>query len=161
MSNQDRIGGIGKTVKVTPASSTAAYSINDLVGGKLRFRQVGRKAANGLATGRIQDVKIIDDAKQSVGLELWLFSADMDTTFTDNVAWNPTDADLENLIGVVELTSYNTGASNSVTMKSNVGLLYDLGTGLDVYGAVKTLGTPVYSSTSANDLTVMVGFDID
>lgn len=141
---------------LTPTITAGAYSTGDAVGGMLTFPDMFEA---GFHTGILQSVVIVDDAKQSVKLELHLF----DQTFTataDNAAFDPSDADLENYLGFVtiEATDYADFTDNSAALVSNVGLLIKSGapsTSVALFGQLVVRGTPTYAAT--DDLTIKVG----
>jgi len=106
--------------------------------------------------GDITKLVIIDDAKQGAILDLWLF----DQTFTaepDNDPFGPSDADLENCIGVLHVAAadYEDGVDNSVAT-----VLIDMAftlvaTGTSLFGQlVNPTDTPTYTAT--DDLTVKI-----
>jgi hypothetical protein len=96
---------------------------------------------------------IIDDAQQDVELELWLFDQAF-TPIADNAAWDPSEADLENLIAVISTSdgnwfdTANYGAADVECSKR-----YDpVGTAL--YGQLVTRGAPTFAAT--DDVTVKI-----
>lgn len=145
-----QVGSEGTTIAQTPTIDDDAYTAGDNVGGLLTFASAARNAASG---GVIKNVFIIDDAGQDAELELWLFNQ----TFTqgdDDAAWAPSEADLENCIGVIS-TSGSTwraaGTPSVITIE--VAQRYDL-TGTSLFGRLVTRGTPNYDAT--DDLTIKV-----
>jgi hypothetical protein len=133
----------------TPTVTAGAYSANDVVGGLLTF------ASAALASGRGGEIVIVDDAGQNVGYNLHLF----DRTFTamsDNGAWNPSDIDMQNYEGFVDIaaTDRAAGSNNSGAAKST-GLRCPLPyicSGTSLFGQLETSGTPTYAAT--DDLTI-------
>lgn len=145
-------GGI--VIAQTPTISAGAYSALDAVGGKLTFANAA-PVANG--KGVINSVTIIDDDKESAALELWLFSQDFTNT-ADNAAFDPSDADLENCIGVIEISTahYKTANDNGVATVPYVGIEFQCTNGgTSIYGQLKCTATPSYTATT--DLTVKLG----
>lgn len=146
----------GAVIGQTPTVSTGAYSAKDAVGGLLTFASAAR-IANG--QGIVNTLTIIDDDSEAAGLELWLY----DRTFTataDNAAFDPTDADNENLVGVVPISTadYYAAADNSVASVRGVGLEYACGSaGTTLYGQLKATGTPTYTATT--DISVKLAVE--
>jgi len=131
----------------TPTVTAGAYTAGDAVGGLLTFANAALAAGRG---GYIVKVVITDDAGQSVPYELHLF----DQTFTamaDNGTWTPSDADMLNWEGYVDIaaTDQAAGTANSGAAKST-GLrcpfpYYCVGTSL--FGQLVTRGAPTYAAT--------------
>jgi hypothetical protein len=146
-----QIGGEGITISQTPTITAGAYSAGDAVGGLLTFTGAGRVSAYG---GVLTNVLLIDDAGQDAQLELWLFNQTF-TAISDNAAWAPSEADLENLICVISsLDGIWTAAGTPSVSFIEKTIRYDL-TGTNMFGQLVTRGTPTYVAT--DDLTVKVG----
>ena len=133
----------------TPTITAGIYSANDAVGGLITFTNA---VSPDLRTGTIQAFILIDDGLQSDATELHLF----DRAFTptaDNAAFAPSDADLLNHLGYVELATgdYTDFATNSVGFVKNQKLPFVLN-GTSLFGQLVTRGTPTYTAT--DDLTV-------
>lgn len=151
---ENHIGEVGGSTAIksqTPTVTAGAYHAKDAVGGLLTFANAARVAAG---SGVIHAVTIIDNAAQSAELVLVLF----DRTFTasaDNAAFDPSDADLANCIGVIKITStdYQALADNAVACVKGIGLPYELpAAGTSLFGQLMCTGTPTY--VAATDLTV-------
>jgi hypothetical protein len=146
------VGSHGTTISQTPTVTAGAYSAGDAVGGLLTFANAARTSGDG---GVIKDVLIIDDAGQDAELELWLFKVTF-TAMSDNAAWAPSEADLENCIGVVSTQTSDRGwmaAGTPSVCDIEVGSRYDL-TGTSLFGQLVTRGTPTFAAT--DDVTVKV-----
>lgn len=138
------------TITQTPTITAGAYSIGDAVGGLLTFADAA------LGNGREAEIKtlvIVDRGQQEVALDLVLF----DRTFTatvDNAAFDPTDADLANTIGMIPVLPehYTRFVDNSLAMIRPVGLYFTTGANANIYGQLVVRGIPTYASTG--DLTV-------
>jgi hypothetical protein len=143
----------GATIVQQPTVTAGAYSAGDAVGGLLTFANAARVSGGG---GVIKSVVIIDDAGQDAELELWLF----DRTFTamaDNAAWAPSEADLENLVGVISTADSARGwmaAGTPSVITIDVATRFDLN-GTSLFGQLVTRGTPTFAAT--DDVTVKVG----
>jgi len=140
----------------TPVITAGAYSAGDAIGGKMEFRNVCTPYDN---SGTIVQAHIKDKAQQNALLYLVLFDQDFTET-TDNDAFTVSDADLENVIAVLQFSvaNYISFATNSVGLLDIVNyelnrpfVLRQGGTSLFGQLFVKT-STPTYVSTS--DLTV-------
>lgn len=143
----------GDTISQTPTITAGAYAANDAVGGLLTFANAARETGGG---GVIKTVVIIDDAGQDEELELWLFNQTF-TAMVDNAAWAPSEADLENFVGVISTEDSSQGwldAGTPSTITIDVATRYDL-TGTSLFGQLVTRGTPTFAAT--DDVTVKVG----
>lgn len=114
---------VGSSVRIsatlTRPDDTTQYSANDQVSNStsapvaITFAGVAR--ANG-GSGVIVDAVCIDSANQSTkpNLRLYLFDgAAAPTANNDNAAWAPSDANMNNLIGFIEFTSWEIGTVTS------------------------------------------------
>lgn len=96
---------------VTRPSNANAYAAGDVIGTAasdvIAFPNLAR--SNGGA-GMIINAVVVDSASQATkpSLELWLFTV-APAAVADNAAFAPTDAELENLVGVIDLTSVRVG----------------------------------------------------
>ena len=143
----------GTTVSQTPTVTAGAYVAGDAVGGLLTFASAARETGGG---GVLKTVVIIDDAGQDEELELWLFNQTF-TAMVDNAAWAPSEADLENLVGVISTEDSAQGwlaAGTPSAITIDVATRYDL-TGTSLFGQLVTRGTPTFAAT--DDVTVKVG----
>jgi len=152
------MGSITKTEvrALTPTITAGAYTAGDAVGGLLTFPAMFMA---GQHSGILQTVAIIDDAQQSVELELHLFNQSFTPT-ADNGAFDPTDDDLENYLGYVTIAAsdYASFTDNSAASVNNIGLVVeaaDPSTSKALFGQLVTRGTPTYAAT--DDLTVRIG----
>jgi len=143
-------------IHVTPTITAGAYSALDAVGGKLEFENACTAFSS---SGHISQAHISDKGKQNALLYLVLFDQDFTAT-ADNAAFAVSDADLLNVIAVIEFSVANYASFNANSWVSTgflgleVGVpfqLVDGGTSLFGQLFVKT-STPTYTSTS--DLTV-------
>ena len=150
--------GFTRTVKTTPTIGTSAYASGDLIGPKLTFENACRQKSEGgdEGTGLIQSVVLTDLAKQDVSIDVIFFDTDpSNTTFTDNAPFDVADADLPNIIGVAQITTYADFNDNSVGWAANLELPFDLKSRSNsLYAAMVSRGSPTYA---ASDLTLRVG----
>lgn len=95
------------SASVTRPADTTQYAAGDVVTSSpaavLTFSGAGR--VNG-GSGIVIDALLIDSANQTTkpNLELWLFSQ-APAIDDDNAAFTPTDAELANLVGIVQFTT--------------------------------------------------------
>ena len=145
-----------KTARATPVITAGAYSALDAVGGKMEFEDVCTPYNN---TAAIVQAHIKDNAKQNALLYLVLFDRDFTDT-ADNAAFTISDADLLNVVMVLEfaVADYVDFATNSIALvdPAHYQLLHPFeliegGTSLFGQLFVKT-STPTYVAT--NDLRV-------
>ena len=91
--------GLLSTITITPVIEAAAYSVGDLVGGKMELLDVVKQRGGG---GVIQNLVITDKSPQGRTVDVVLFDADpVNTTFTERAALDVDDADVTKVIGVI------------------------------------------------------------
>ena len=130
-------------------STTPAYTAKDAVGGKLTFTNAAR-ASGGSIT--IPTAIIIDNSQQQPALDLVLFDRDF-TASSDNAVFDPTDADLANIVGVIPMTRWFDFNDNSVCVRTGLNLAAKLNT-TDLFGQLVTRSTPTFVATS--DISVIL-----
>ena len=145
-------------LSVTPTISAAAiYASGDAVGGIMTFSNAARATGG---SGVIRGVTVIDKDSELAALELVLFDQTIAGTVTDNSAFDPTDADLANVIGwvkIVATTGYLAFADNSAAfVQAEIPYVCN---GTSLFGALVTRGTPTYTATT--DLTVILTVELD
>lgn len=149
----EQVATAGTTIAQTPTVTAGAYAAGDAVGGLLTFADAARVAGRG---GVITSLVIVDDAGQDVELELWLFNQAF-TAIDDNDAWEPSEADLENLVAVLSTEESSQGwlaAGTPSIVDVEVARRYDCAA-TALYGQLVTRGTPTFAAT--DDLTVKLG----
>ena len=158
----ERMGLHVQYIQEAPTVTAGAYSAGDAVGGLLVFRNVSfegggrsrRTSPKGSAT-ILDSVVIVDRASQDVQLDLVLFSEEFTPT-ADNGAFDPSDADLLNCIGVVKVSDYSAFNDNSIATKSAIGLPIHLTNASgNLFGQLVTRGTPTY--VAITDIAVRIG----
>lgn len=149
---------VSKVIEVTPTIDTSAYTTGDLIGTKLTLAGSGNES---LGSGFIESVEITDLDKETVDIDVVIFDADPSgTTFTDNAAFDPADADLVNIVCVIPVTSHFDFNDNGVSIVKNVGCPYKLAVGsTSLYAALVSRASVTY--TSAADLKLRVGIKQD
>lgn len=145
------VGGKVAKLSATPTVTAGAYSANDAVGGKITFANAARVSGGSIV---IETAVVGDKAVASPSLELWLFDADF-TAASDNAAFDPDDADLANLIGIIDFSTWKAGADNEASVRSGLGMAAKLA-GTSLFGQLVTRGTPTLASTSDIFVTLHV-----
>jgi hypothetical protein len=140
------------TVSVTPVITAAGiYAAGDALGGLLTFADA---ADSDYGSGVIEAFVVIDKDQEMDGLELHLFNQTFTAT-ADNAAFDPSDADMANWIGFIEVVAgdYADFADNSAAILRNQNLPFNLvADGTSLFGQLVTRATPTYTATS--DITV-------
>jgi hypothetical protein len=105
-------------VQLNPTiSAGAAYAAGDALGGRLAFEGVVNAAGGG---GTITKVVISDRDGENPPIDLVLFDQPFTAT-ADNAAFDPSDADLDNCLGYIDIaaTDYATFNDNAVAAKAS------------------------------------------
>ncbi len=159
---------ISGSVTATPSTQTeftssptlsvaGTYASGDYVGPSATPASI---ASFGSANGkpvRITGVTVLDKAKQSQPLEVWLAIATF-TAPTDNAAWSISDADALNVRTVIPVTAWYESALNSVGIAEAFRPI-KLGAGTTtIYYGLVTRGAPVYAS---GDLQIIFAVEQD
>lgn len=143
-------------VSATPVADTAAYATGELIGGKLSFPGALR---NQTRAGYVTSVVVLDKAAQAIDLEVELFDQDpTNTTFTDQAAFDPDDADLSKmktpiLLGSTERFSFADNSLHAIGSLS-IAIGGNSSSTSTMYGALIARGA--YDGESASDLTVTI-----
>lgn len=160
---QVRAGGqiLKSDVNFTRPSDTTTYASGDVVSDStsapnvLTFTGVAR--ANGLG-GVIETVMLIDESCSTLAgvFELWLFDT-APTATNDNTAWNISDANMRNVIGVVPLTAAFSGdagsTGNRVYISPNTGISFKCTSGVtSIYGVLVVRNAFVPTSAERFDI---------
>ena len=142
-------------ISVTPTITAGAYSAGDALGGLLTFTSA---ASVYKGDGKITKVVISDNAKQAAHLALALF----DRTFTamvDNAAWDPSDADNLNCLGVIDIpiANYGPGVDNNVAyVECDFNFALVAG-GTSLFGQLYIItSTPTYAAVNDIQVTITV-----
>jgi len=147
------------SVSQQPTISTGAYAAGDALGGLLTFANAASVAGGG---GLITKVVIIDEDQELTPIDLVLF----DQTFTataDNAPFDPSDADLANCIGYIDVaaTDYADFVDNSVAAKSS-GLRMPFpfkltAGGTSLFGQMVVRDAATYTAT--DDITIKIDIE--
>jgi hypothetical protein len=135
----------------TPTISTGIYAAGDAVGGLLTFTGAARYSGGG---GIIQSVAILDLDQERAPLELVLFNQSF-TNSADNAAFDPSDADLANIVAVIPISQWFNFFDNAVGVAANLAVPFQLAGTANLFGQLVTRGTPTYTATS--DISVILG----
>lgn len=132
-------------------SAGTAYAAKDAVGGLLTFASAARASGGSC---RIDAVQIVDADQEMANLDLVLFDRSI-TAPTDNAVFDPTDAELANVVAVIPIGAgaYADFNDNAVANLTGLGITALLN-GTDLYGVLVARDTPTYTATS--DITVTV-----
>lgn len=152
MTGTIRATAIQQRIAVTPTITAGAYSAGDALGGRLEFSPATRQPT---LTALLLSVVVLDKASQDAQLDLVLFNQAFTAT-ADNAAFDPTDADLANIIGHVPIVpaDYASLNDNGLATLRSVNLPIHLSDTITLYGQLVTRSAPTYASTS--DLTVIL-----
>jgi hypothetical protein len=129
------------------------YSARDYIGASgvgMVFENCAKQPGE---CGYLHSALLIDAAKQSVPLELWVFDSPI-TPPADNAAWTVSDADLKNLVGVIPFATYYASALNSASDEQPLSgpKRYTTKVAANLYGyLVNGSGTPTFAS---GDITI-------
>ena len=77
--------------------------------------------------GIIRGVTVVDRADQDVNIDFVFSQSSL--TVTDNAAFDPTDAELEDVVGVIQVNSWFSFNDNSVGCEANTELPYQTNDG--------------------------------
>ena len=147
-------GWVAKTIdanKTRPNDGTA-YAAGDVVAESTSAATVWTFTACASGNGKggtIVSAVMIESVAQATkpDLELWLFDTTI-TTQNDNVAWAPTDSDMEKCVGVIDLPAalYKTASGNGVIDRQGLNLQFNAAASdTNLYGVlvVRNAYTPV------------------
>jgi hypothetical protein len=141
--------GVVARLSATPTIDTSAYAHADAVGGLLTFTNAARFSGGGLV---IKKVFLINKDQEPAPFELVLF----DRTFTntaDQATFDPTDADLANIVAIIPISEQYYFSDNAVGVSPDLDLPVLLN-GTSLFGQLVTRGTPTF--TASSDLTVII-----
>lgn len=153
------------TGSLTRATGTTQYAAGDVMANgtpaTVSFTPVSDYPNVG---GLIQSASIVSSANKATKLdaELWLFASDITDLDADNVAWTPTDAQLQSLIGIIAFptASWKAGdatadaAGNAACVVVNLGIAVPQST---IYGVLiaRNTYTPIDSEVFSFKLNVI------
>jgi hypothetical protein len=128
---------------VGPTNTQQTYStLGFAVGGQMTFNATTNR-------GVVVGGRVLDKDENVVPLELWLFRVSTTTDLGDNSAFDPTDAQMANFVGVLRINDWFSNPENTVGQFSNLPLPFADLTGGNLYGWLVNRGAPVYTTTTA------------
>ena len=139
---------LGHIIEVTPTISTSAYTANDQLGGIMTLAGVSK---SGGQVGVLQNVVIVDKAKQSLALDILFFDELPTVASSDNAALDITDAEVaDKCLGSISIVAGDYVALNASSVATKVTGILALRPKKDatIYAVAVTRGTPTYGSTS-------------
>lgn len=142
-----------------PTCDTAIYAAGDVIGTKMEFRGliVGDHGA-----AKLQYAQLVERSAQEVQIDLVLFNQDISTgsTITDNDAIALSDADANNIMGVVTFASYvSFSTGQSLSNRSALHMPIHVRGDEIVYGVLVSRATPTFEST--DELQIRLGVERD
>lgn len=143
---------------VTPAVTTNAYTLDDLVGS---INSIQNNKFNDPSVAILDRLRIVDKDRQNAKLSVIIFERQpVQTTFVENSPFTPNYADLDRVLTQIEIAAadYTSNTHHSVAEKGNLGIPVAIpsavGTGV-LWTAIKAGANVGYSSTSSLALTLM------
>jgi len=145
-------------ITVTPTISTGAYAAGDALGGLMSFASAVLGTAG---SGAITKVVIIDDDDELAPIDIVFFSTSFTPT-ADNNPFAPSDADMQNCIGYVDVaaTDYASFVNNCVAAKTSglrMPFPYKLSAGTALYAQMVIREAHTYTAT--DDITVKLAVE--
>ena len=143
-------------VDAAPVLDTGAYLAGELAGGKLTFSDAGRQF---VGSGRITGAQFVDIGAEAKDVQVVVFDTDpSSTTFTDQAAFDPADADLVNIVCVIDVTSHVSFNDNGISSGVPAGpcRFYNATT---LYGALVIREGVTYDSAAAGTVRLHVSQD--
>lgn len=142
-----RLQTVAVQATVSGLATSATYAADDQVGTEIVFAGMAR--ANGLG-GLITTCLLIDESRNYLGGELWLFDQSV-TPAADSAAFSFSDADALHVVGVVPIP-YGFWNGGNLVCQSTPGLAYKCASGsTSLYGYLVTrsaLGAGFGSTTA-------------
>lgn len=150
--------GITTIVKKTGANvgaDGAAYASGDLIGDQSPITLAAARVSGG--SGIIHSITIKDLSKQNAALKVVIFDSNPSgTTFTDNAALDVADADIDKIIGWVDIAAadYISFADSSVAHIKGLSIPFLASGSVNLYFCIISNGTPTYV---ADELSIAFG----
>lgn len=144
-----------RRVSVTPTTSATTYAAGDVIGGLLSFSNA---FSDTFKRGRIVAVAIVDDAGQTASYDLFFFRSLPAGTYTNDLAFAPSEADLALCSPVINLSSSNRFAAGARSITSLSSLDSFVESTTDTLYAVLVDRTG-RTGASTSDITVSVSIE--
>jgi hypothetical protein len=151
-------GGVGSDyarLVAHPTISYAMYAAGDALGGAMEF--TGATQA-GVLRGIIRKIVLIDESSQNAPIDIVFFNQTFTAT-ADSAPFNPSNADLQNCLGFVDIaaTDYSAFAGNAIATKASglrMPFPYILAAGTSLYAQMVVRGAPTY--VPPDEITVIL-----
>lgn len=140
-----------EVISVTPTLDTNAYASGDRLGSIMEFSNI-LKVSPGKTV--LVNVTLLDKAKQSSALSLYLFNALPTVVSADNAPLDISDTEMQKCIGVVSFAgsdykTQNAGSSFAQLSQSpNLVLKNSDDESKSIWGLLVSDGSPTYAATS-------------
>lgn len=143
-----------KKITVAPAVTAGAYAANDAVGGQMEFAQA---ASAYRSYGTIKRIIITDMSCQDMECDVFIYKS-APTVIADNAPFDPADADMLLLVGVIEIAAADwvTGLDNQGVNK-DVDLEFVLDS-LDtsLFAQIRVVDTPTFAAVDDISVTLVI-----
>ncbi|MCW1839431.1 hypothetical protein [Prosthecomicrobium hirschii] len=147
----ERVEAGGRVIRSNPASlpatSTSAYASGDVLGAKMQLAGAIRVPAG---SGFLQDLTVAMKTNAlTAALDAVLFRADPSgSTFTDNAALSVVAADLDKVIGVINLTKITSLGGGTLYEANQLARSIKLASGQDIWMVLVWRGAPTLGSVA-------------
>jgi hypothetical protein len=147
-----------KDMQVTPTMQATAYSSGNVMGGIQTITTQDEAKLSDI----LQSVVVYDASAQSSQLDIFIFSALPAATYTDGTAFAPSNADMLNCIGVVNVAAADyvaAGTGKSIAAGKNEAMIgrvvkpsnattqtNNSGAATSLYAVAVSRGTPTYAA---------------
>lgn len=139
-------------VQATPVMDTSAYAAGDTAGSLLTFTSACELRTK---KGELLGVKVYDKAATAGDVDLVLFSTSTLTgTFTDNAAFDPSDADLAYIVAYVPMTVHKAFNDNGITYGADIVRPVKCDSTGKLYGYL--VARAARTQASSSDITVQI-----
>lgn len=146
------VGGKQVNISATPTCSTSAYTAGDAIGGLLTLANAARVSGG---SGYVQGLSLMCKTPALLPIiELVLFNQTF-TAIADNAAFNPSDADMANCIGVIPISQWSDYSLNSIASRFGLAFPFLL-TGTSLFGQMVTRSAITLVSTTDLILGVQI-----
>lgn len=139
-------------IQVSQTTTATAYEAKDAIGGLMTFANAARVTGGSI---HVESVTIVDEDSQLAAVDLVLFRASISAP-TDEAAFDPTDAELLDCIGVIKFTASDYSDFNDNAVAHKDAAISATLSGTSLYGVLVARGTPTYASTSSVHCAVTV-----
>jgi hypothetical protein len=142
------VGGLTWCPQAIPTvTANSAYTSGNIVGGKMTFENAFLNFS-----GVISSLTIVDRSQQAAAMNIYFFAQDLVGTYADKTSFSLNASDIENIIGVFQVSSGNYITSGGISIVTLYGLATPVcsnGRIKSLYAVAVTTGTPTYTTTTA------------